>query len=448
MGGHPLRRIIVSAAALVVAAAVTVSLAARLGSNDPAPGAEAAGTGTATKTATKTPTPTRTPRGFRPSPTPTSTPIPTPPPAAAIGPGLMVAECSGAGVNDARAILLWTPSKSGQQWLDLSIFNNGFASGTFVGLGPFAPDRWGFVWGGLTQGTTHYVRVNTLTTQGWKSSSTLALYTPVCDAAAYQPAPAPDMLRLRDDVDAAIRDSGIDTAVAITDLQSGETVDVNGADNRLPGCTINLFALMKVVTELQAGLYPEPQPGDLIGQTINRSDPITSRQLVKYWIGNGDLGTGLLSVQDFMASLGMSSTLLDHPPAFPGESLYGGLENRITALDANRGLKAIWDGRVLAPFWRDYFLYKMTLVKPGLNYLIPAGASADATVSHKNGFLYQEGWADNDVGIVWFERGGRRYGYAISFYTEGVRNKYDDIPMGQRVSSLAFQWFVARYGYP
>jgi hypothetical protein len=90
----------------------------------------------------------------------------------------------------------------------------------------------------------------------------------------------------------------------------------------------------------------------------------------------------------------------------------------------------------------------MTLVKPGLNYLIPAGTGSGAISSHKNGFLWENGWADNDIGIVWFERGGVRYGYAISFFTQHVAGKYDDIVLGQRVSSLAYQWFVRRYGYP
>ena len=86
--------------------------------------------------------------------------------------------------------------------------------------------------------------------------------------------------------------------------------------------------------------------------------------------------------------------------------------------------------------------------QPGLNYLIPVGNERRRRVSHKNGFLYEEGWADNDIGIVWYERGGERYGYAISFFTENVPGKYDDIPLGQRISSLAYQWFVGRYGYP
>ena len=388
----------------------------------------------------KTPTATRTP---------TATPTAVPRAEAARDLDMIAATCTSATATGVRAVFLWGPSRGGFQFVDVSIYNDGFAPGTFGSSGPLAPDRWGLVWEPLVQGLTYYARVNTLTTQGWKTTQTIAFFTPICDAAAYYVAPAADMWRLRDSIDTAINGSGIDTAVAITDLRTGETIDVNGDANRLPGCTVNLFALMRVTQDLQFSLYPEAEPGDLIGQTINRSDPITSRTLVKHWLGGGDLGRGLNTVNDYMQSLGMSATLMDHPPAFPGESLYGyPTENRITALDANIGLRALWDGRVLSPGWRDYFLQKMTLVKPGLNYLIPAGTSAGATVSHKNGFLYQEGWADNDIGIVWYQRGGQRYGYAISFFTEGVPVKYADIPLGQRISSLAYQWFVTRYGYP
>jgi len=361
----------------------------------------------------------------------------------------MLAECMGAGANSVRVFFLWNPSRAGTQYLDLSVLNNGFAPGTFIAAGPLANDRWGFIWEGLRQGTTHYVRVNTLTSQGWKPTPAFGFYTPVCDPAVYTPQVSPDMLALRDRMGATIARSGINAAVAITDLRTGETVDVNGANNRLPGCTINLFALIRVVVDLQDGRYDEARPGDLIGQTINRSDPITARTLMRDYIGGGDLYRGIGEVNAFIQSLGMRDTLMDHPPAFFEESAYGQpIDNRITALDSNRGLKALWDGVVLTPGWRDYMLRKMTLVKPGLNYLIPAGTSSGAVVSHKNGFLYSEGWADNDVGIVWFERGGERYGYAISFFTENVPSKYADIPMGQAISSQAYGWFVGRYGYP
>ena len=360
----------------------------------------------------------------------------------------MVAECRAAAPDSVRVIFLWSPSGAGAQYLDLSIFNNGFAPGTFIGAGGFGTAMYGYIWDGLRQGATHFARVNTYTNAGWHESGTLAFYTPVCDPAAAEPPPAPDMLALRDEIASAIGGSTIDTAVAVTDLRTGETVDVDGDAPRLPGCTINLFGLMRVVLDLQDYRYPEPEPGDLIGQTINRSDPVTARRLMRDWLGDGDVLRGVKRVNAFMHALGMKDTLMDHPPAFPEESLLGAVNNRITARDVNRGLRALWDGRVLAPFWRDYLLYKMTLVKPGLNYLIPVGTSDGAITSHKNGFLFQEGWADNDIGIVWYERGGERYGYAISFFTENVPGKYDDIPLGQEISSLTYQWFVSRYGYP
>jgi len=396
--------------------------------------------------ATPTPTPTPTRRPGTPSPTPT--PAPPSVPAPASGLAVMVTECRGSTPNSVRAFFLWGPSRSGPQWLDLSIFNDGFAPGRFVTAGGVESSRWGYVWDGLAQGTTHFVRVNTLSAAGWKTSQTVMFYTPVCDGGAAQPRPAPDMIQLRADIAAAIDGSTINTAVAITDLQTGETVEVNGDAPRLPGCTINLFALMRVAADLQDRRYDQEEPGELIAQTINRSDPVTARILTRYWLGAGDLALGMRRVNDFMRGLGMSATVMDHPPAFPEESLFGTGVNAITARDTNRGLAALWGDRVFNPWWRSYMLYKMTLVKPGLNYLIAAGAGAGSTVSHKNGFLYEEGWADNDIGIVWYDRGPASIGYAISFFTENVPGKYDDIPIGQEIASRAYQWFVARYGYP
>ncbi len=404
------------------------------------PGPRSAFTSTARATATRTPTTT-------PTATPTAIPTPPPTPAPATALGVVGATCTGRTDHSVRVTIVWRASGAGPQFLDLSIFGNGFAPGSFVTAPAFSPQGWGYVWDGLLEGTTHFVRVNTLTRAGWMATDTVPFYTPICSGRT-DPAPAPDILGLRDRMAAAIAHSPINTAVAITDLRTGETVDVNGAQTRLPGCTINLFALMQVVSDLEVNAYPESYVGDTIGQTINRSDPILARRLTRDFVGGGDLVRGMSRVNNFMHALGMTSTFMDHPPAFPEESYLGMPDNRITALDSNRGLQALWGDRVLNPWWRDYFLDKMTLVKPGLNYLIPAGVSASATVSHKNGFLWSEGWADNDIGIVWFERGGQRYGYAISFFTQSVPHKYDDIPLGQQISSLTYQWFVGRYGYP
>jgi hypothetical protein len=96
-------------------------------------------------------------------------------PAAEISTGL-VFECLPE--NTIRAHFLWTSSGQGEQWVDLSLFDNGFAPGTFLGAGPLPPGQYTFVWDGLIPNATHYVRVNTLTAEGWAPSQTLIFSTP------------------------------------------------------------------------------------------------------------------------------------------------------------------------------------------------------------------------------------------------------------------------------
>ena len=109
----------------------------------------------ATKTAAGTPATGATP-------TPAARVIPWSYPAAA-GPGLMSAECMGAGANSVKVFLLWNSSGAGAQYLDFSVLNNGFAPGTFLSFGPLGKDGWGYAIEGVLQDTTHLARVNTWT---------------------------------------------------------------------------------------------------------------------------------------------------------------------------------------------------------------------------------------------------------------------------------------------
>ncbi len=75
----------------------------------------------------------------------------------------------------------WNSSGQGVQWLDLSLFNNGFAPGSFLGGGPLASGQNTLVWDGLLSNTPHYVRVNTLTSLGWEASTTSVFNTAACN---------------------------------------------------------------------------------------------------------------------------------------------------------------------------------------------------------------------------------------------------------------------------
>lgn len=91
-----------------------------------------------------------------------------------------VAQACDAGMSSVAATFKWNASSAGPQWLDLSMQNNGFAPGTFVGAGPVGSGQGSFTWQGLAKGGTHYWRVNTLTAAGWRTSDTGTFTTLSC----------------------------------------------------------------------------------------------------------------------------------------------------------------------------------------------------------------------------------------------------------------------------
>ena len=84
-----------------------------------------------------------------------------------------------------RAVVTFTWSRgllSGDsQRLDLSLFDNGFAGGTFIGAGPLWGSAQTFTWDGLLPGAVHYYRVNTKSALGgWHPSGTYSFRTWAC----------------------------------------------------------------------------------------------------------------------------------------------------------------------------------------------------------------------------------------------------------------------------
>lgn len=72
-----------------------------------------------------------------------------------------------------RLRLQWSTYYLGIQFVDLSLFNNGWSFNTFLGIGPFSPSQNTAVWDGLVPGQRHYLRINTLTWYGWEPSQTI-----------------------------------------------------------------------------------------------------------------------------------------------------------------------------------------------------------------------------------------------------------------------------------
>jgi len=87
-------------------------------------------------------------------------------------------ECLSA--NNVRLQMAWISYNLGPQWFDVSLQNNGWIWGTFVGAGPIASGQSTFTWDGFVPNARHYLRVNTLTFGGWYESQTVSFVTRNC----------------------------------------------------------------------------------------------------------------------------------------------------------------------------------------------------------------------------------------------------------------------------
>lgn len=260
-----------------------------------------------------------------------------------------------------------------------------------------------------------------------------------------EPERDPALAALQERMQAAVDDYWVDGnfAVAVTDLQTGQTVSVYGDRQQVAGCIWNLSVIIRTLRDAQEGRYPLEEVEALIRQTLWASDAATAFRLYGI-VGDGDHVAGVQRVLDMARALGLTASVIDHPPAFLEYSLGISEPNLVTADEVNLVLEALYQGRLLDSEWTAWLLEAMTRVKPGLNYLTAYGTGG--VVSHKNGFLPEGGtWVDNDAGVVRFERGGQEYAYAITFLSEGVNTKYADIPLGQQLSQMAWEHFAAAY---
>ena len=255
-----------------------------------------------------------------------------------------------------------------------------------------------------------------------------------------------DMLDLQKAMQAAVAAYWVPGvyAVAVTDLQTGETVSVRGDQRQLSGCSVNFFVLVQVAADVATAGYPLETVDGLVRATTWSSNAKTAKDL--YIIaGGGDGKEGVRRVRDLIEkSFELEDVLLDHPPAFHEYSLDINFNNYVTAEAMNRALATLWAGDVINGAMRDYLLEVLTQVKPGLNYL--SAAVPEGIVSHKNGFFYgSNGYVDNDVGIIRLQRGDKEYAYALSFLSEQVPTEYGDVTLGQQLGALAYDVMAARY---
>jgi hypothetical protein len=257
-----------------------------------------------------------------------------------------------------------------------------------------------------------------------------------------------EMIGLQDQLASTIEDyeaaNAIDVGVAVTDLTSGETVSVNGNVVHKTGCVINLFALLAAVDQFQAG---NASPSGLeysIRKGIGGSYPPE----VKNFMGAifGDYPDGVAYARQLMAGWGLQIATYDHIP------YYGGSDspppNIVTPLELNSILARVWNHQLFDEEWSDYTISVLQDSYAYVNYILPKYLPVSATVGHKIGYFDDnDGWVNNDVGIVSFTGAdGKIKAYAISYFSQFGRSEYDGYSFGARLSLDVYNFMAPRYG--
>jgi len=269
------------------------------------------------------------------------------------------------------------------------------------------------------------------------------------------PEPSEDFLTLRSSLEQTVAEyPDFAIGVCVTDLQTDQTICVNDADHGdqyYTACVIDLFALFAAVEQFQAG---KASPDDYIesaGTTvavqiragIGSSSPENAAIFLAATHG-GSLEEGTYHARDIVAKLGLTGTTFGSvPTSSPIEP--NPPANVSTAWDTNQALTKLWNGEIFNPE-RTAYAVKVLTESEYTDYMPALVQWKGATVAHKVGYFGAESGypleVRNDVGIIFWEKDGRRIAFALTFFSEGPWGGKEIVA---KLADVAYEWFNARY---
>lgn len=258
----------------------------------------------------------------------------------------------------------------------------------------------------------------------------------------------PEMLALKAKLEQEIADysamvGGIDVAIAVTDIQTAQTISVGGNDLHKTGCTINMFALFAAVDRFQAGLASPSGLWYSINKGIGGSYPPEVRRFLDVVYGSHTLG--VQRSREMMSGWGMQASFFDHVPYYGGANP---APNILTALELNDVLNKLYHGQLFNAEWTGYTIDVLTNIHSYVQYILPKNLPATAKVAHKIGYYWDyDGWVNNDAGIVMFTGSdGKPKAYIISYLSQGARSEYIGYSFGARLSRIVWDGIAPKYG--
>lgn len=234
-------------------------------------------------------------------------------------------------------------------------------------------------------------------------------------------------------------------ALSVTNLNTGETISINGDRPQLAACTIKIYLMIAIAEDIAAGKYSHADIEHLVLPAMGPSTTPEARDLIRI-IGDGDIGAGVHRMNEIIQRLGGTGSIITHPPAYPWEEYgyvasHGIAENLLTTNDLNRALAMIYRGEVLSPEMTDYVLWSLTLATEFLDGSFKGPVPGDVRVYHKIGVLYAPNHVWNDAGIFAFDKDGQEQVYLISYLGMGGDDYRENYWHGHEISGIVWQAF-------
>jgi beta-lactamase class A len=233
-------------------------------------------------------------------------------------------------------------------------------------------------------------------------------------------------------------------AVTVTDLQTGQTVSVNGARSQTAASTIKIFIAIGIAQQIDAGHIAKDDVDGLMQAMMGQSSNEAAYELIEM-LGNGNIVAGTRAVNTVAQNLGTTGTFLDSPPDHPEIDIGIARDNLLTTNDLNLVLTKLYHGQILSPASTDYVLYCMSLPSDWQNGSVGGPLPAGSTFYHKPGWIGAPYDTWNDAGIVVVNRNGLNLAYAISYLGSFSGSEGEDYNRGYAVSDLVWSYFDAAY---
>ncbi len=267
-----------------------------------------------------------------------------------------------------------------------------------------------------------------------------------------------EMLNLQETLKSEIDAYHGQTAIAITDVKTNETIEVNGNRPQLPGCVANLACALTVVSELSKNkaLFTKENIEEDLTIMVRHSNPSVGLRVVEA-IGGGSIKEGVNKINQSMKEWGMYKSFYDHPPAYDTTYSANDNSNQMAATEINSVLTKVANSQLFDKKdfdWNVYALWVMSKNKPGLNFMLPGQIPEnDAEVFHKVGWVPGQPNTINDAGVV--SALDHRFLYTITFMYQNYETAVEEDALfygpglfGSNLSKITYDMFSQKYPLP